>query len=273
MNILKDNKDLLYNLYVKQEKSLSSIAKDYSISSMTVAAWLKRVGIETRKSSVNIYKEIKNTEFSDEQKSLIIGSILGDGSITKGKDCKNARFVERHCAEQLNYLQWKNSILKPFVKSNLIKTPGGCHIISGVICTTQDSYILSTITHPYLTELYNKFYPKGKKCIPEDLNYNLTALSIAVWLCDDGCITCNPGNSTYRLDLHTESFTYNENLFLCREVLSKFFGLGFRINTRMYKSGRAYYICISGKDNLRRITSFLKPFIPSCMLHKFKYYL
>ncbi len=273
MNKLKDNKELLYKLYVKDKKSLSSIAKDYSVSSMTVRAWLKSVGIVTRASTINIYKELKTTSFSVTQQSLIIGSVLGDGSITKGKDCKNARFVERHCSNQLNYLTWKKNVLKPFVRSKLAKTVGGTHIISGESCTTQDSYMLSTITHPYLTDLYEYFYSTGKKVIPIDLYSKINALSIMVWFCDDGCFTYNTSNSIYRLDLHTESFTYKENVFLCREILSKFFKVSFRVNSRQYKSGKAYYICISGIDNLKLIVNKLKDFIPDSMLYKFSYYL
>lgn len=273
MNNLKNNKELLNKLYVKEHKSLSNIAKDYSVSAMTVRAWLKKVGIEVRPSTVTIYKELKTTEFSDSQKYLIIGSILGDGSITKGKDCVNARFVERHCEKQLGYLQWKKNKLKPFVKSKLNKVIGGAHIISGVECNTQDSYMLSTISHPYLTDLYDMFYINRKKIVPYNLYEMISTLSIAVWICDDGCITYNKNYGVYRLDLHTEGFTYKENVFLCREILSKFFNLSFRINSRKYKSGTHYYICISGKKQLRYIVDKLKPFIPDVMLYKFKYYL
>lgn len=35
----------------------------------------------------------------------------------------------------------------------------------------------------YLTTLYNKFYPHGKKIVPRDLLYMLDGLGIAIWLC------------------------------------------------------------------------------------------
>lgn len=273
MNMLKNNKELLYKLYIDEQRSLSSIAKDYSVSSMTIRAWLHKVGIKTRVSTVNIYKELKTTAFSDTQKHLLVGSLLGDGSLSKGKDSINARFTERHCEKQLSYLQWKNNKLKPFVKSKLRKDVGGKHIISGVECNTQNSFMLTTITHPYLTELHTLFYLDGKKTIPNSITELISALSIMTWICDDGCLTYCKKSGTYKLDLHTESFTYKENLFLCRDVLSNFFNLSFRINSRRYSSGKAYYICISGKRQLRYIVNILKPFIPECMLYKFKHYL
>lgn len=273
MSILKGNRHLLYSLYVENEQSLSRIAADYNVSASTVRAWLKSVGIQTRESTQTIYRELKETDFSPLQKNLLAGSLLGDGSLRMGNDCVNASFNERHCESQHDYLSWKNGILKPFVKSKLAKTEACDHIIVGTECRCQSSYKLTTISHPYLTALYYKWYRDGKKVVPMDVFGELNVLSYAVWFCDDGSLVYRPKDGVYRLDLHTEGFTHKENVFLCRGVLSKFFDMPFRLNERTYKSGKAWYICISGQDNLRRITDVLKPVIPDCMLHKFKHYL
>jgi hypothetical protein len=270
---LKHNKDLLYDLYVNKEFSLSKIASDYSVSSMTIRAWLIKNNISVRPSTQNIYRELKNTSFSDSQKSLIIGSILGDGSLAQSKDCINARFCEKHCESQKDYLVWKKEALKPFTKSKLYETEGGKHKISGIRCNVEKSYMFTTISHPYLTELRGVFYPDGNKIIPNVLCDWINSLVLAVWMCDDGCLTCDKSRGIYRLDLHTESFTYKDNLFICRDILNSFFNKSFRINSRMYKSGKAYYICLSGKPNLREVVDRIKQFIPQCMLHKFKDYI
>jgi len=270
---LKYNKDLLYDLYINKELSLSKIASDYSVSSMTIRAWLIKNGISIRQSTQNIYRELKNTFFSYSQKSLIIGSVLGDGSLTQGKDCINARFCERHSESQKDYLVWKKNVLKPFTTSKLSETVGGKHEISGIKCNVQKSYMFTTITHPYLTELRNIFYPEGIKVIPKILYDWINGLVLAVWICDDGCFTYDEVRGIYRLDLHTESFTYKDNLFICRNILNKFFNKSFRLNSRMYKSEKAYYICLSGKYNLYEVVNKIKQFIPQCMLHKFKDYI
>jgi hypothetical protein len=240
---------------------------------MTVRAWLIKNGISTRPSTQTIYKELKTTSFSDSQKSLIIGSVLGDGSLTQSKDCVNARFCERHCETQKDYLVWKKNALKPFTKSKLCETMGGEHEISGIKCNVEKSYLFATISHPYLTRLRTIFYPDEVKIIPNILCDWINGLVLAVWICDDGCFTYDKARSIYRLDLHTESFTYKDNLFLCRDILGKFFNKSFRINNRMYKSGRAYYICLSGKSDLYEVVDKIKQFIPQCMLHKFKHYI
>lgn len=270
---LKNNKELLHDLYINKEYSMSKIASIYGVSTMTIRAWLNRNKIKTRISTQNIYRELKTTEFSPTQKSLVIGSILGDGSLTLGKDCTNARFVERHCEDQRDYLLWKKELLKPFTKSKICESEGGEYIISGVKCLVSKSYIFSTISHPYLTELRSIFYNDSIKIVPQNINDFVNGLVMAVWFCDDGSFSYIKKSGTYRIDLHTESFTYKENTFLCREVLSPYFGESFRINSRKYKSGEAFYICISGKDKVLNIVNSIKQFIPECMIYKFKNYI
>lgn len=270
---IKYDRDKLHDLYVSRKLSMSKIASMYNVSTMTIRAWLKKNNIQTRPSTHNVYKELKQTPFGKDQQSLIIGSILGDGSLTQRRDCKNARFTERHGEDQKDYTVWKKNKLKPFTKSNLEISDGGKHIISGVKCVVGKSYKFTTISHPWLTDLRSLFYPEGIKAIPYNLYDLLNNLAVAIWICDDGCLTYEKKNSTYRLDLHTESFTYKENVFLCRDILSKMFNLGFRINSRKYKSGKAYYICLSGKKSLYKLVNEIYSFVPDCMKYKFKHYI
>lgn len=269
---LKNNKDLLYDLYVNKGYSMSKIASMYSLSTMTIRAWLIKNKIQTRPSTMTVYAELKDTSFSDKQNDLIIGSLLGDGSIIIGKDCKNARFVERHSESQKDYLVWKRDLLKPFTKSKLsIKEPSD-HVISGVKCKTKRNYMFSTISHPCLTIFRNLFYIGNKKIVPDNISDILNDFSFAIWLCDDGSFTFRRKNSIYRLDLHTESFTLDENMLLCN-VLQNEYNTKFRINSRKYKSGKAYYLCLSGKKNIYELVKRISSLIPYCMKYKFKYYL
>ena len=271
MNI-SENKVLLRELYIDKQLSMSNIGAMYSVSAPTVRSWLIKHNIPTRPSTQTIYKELKEASFSDAQKSLVIGSTLGDGSLTMGKDCKNARFIIRHGKKQKDYLIWKRSMLKPFTKSKVGESKGGKHIISGVECTVDNSYVFSTISHPWLTELRRLFYPEGFKVVPLALYDILDNLSMMLWICDDGCLTYNRKYGIYRLDLHTESFTYKENVFICRE-LARRYGMGFRVNSRMYESGKAYYVCLSGKNDLKALVKDIYNFVPKCMEYKFKYYI
>lgn len=263
------NRDILYDMYINKKMSMANIAAHFNTSAMTVRSWLKSRSIETRMSNISVYDDIRNASFNEEQKSLLIGSILGDGGLRVAKRAKNAYFYERHCEKQRMYLEWKRDLLFPFVQRDLDLELGGNHNISGIDCTVQNSYKLTTISHPYLTDLWKEFYlGNGSKILPITLGTYLNLFVIAVWICDDGSLIWNKIRRTYRLDIHTESFSYDENVVLCRE-LSRFFYGSCLIIPRRYKSGKKYYISLSGKEELHNFCTILKSFVPESMLYKF----
>lgn len=262
-------KEILYSLYVNEQLSLAKIAVIFNTSVMTVRAWLINYGIKTRISNQSLYHEIRSVGFNDEQKSLLMGSILGDGGLRIPKRGKNAYFYERHCEKQLPYLIWKRDKLMPFVQKKLSVHKANEHVISGVKCIVQDSYKMVTVSHNHLTELWKIFYKgNGNKVIPNSLEEYLNLFVIAVWICDDGSLVWNNIRRTYRIDLHTENFTYDENVLLCR-LLSKYFSGRLMIIPRYYDSGIKYYISFRGKTELHGFCSVLSDFVPDCMKYKF----
>ena len=266
-------KDILYRLYVNENKSLATIAAEFSTSAMTVRSWLHSYNIQTRTSFTTIYSDIRNTDFTDKQKSLLIGSILGDGGLRITKRSKNAHFYERHCEKQKSYLEWKRDLLQPFVPRKLDKEVGGKHIISGMDCVVQDSYKMTSIVHSYLTELWLLFYKgNGNKIVPNDIEKYLNLFVIAVWVCDDGSLTWNNIKRSYRIDIHTENFSYEENVLLSR-CMSVFFKGNIKIYSRKYRSGTKYYLSLAGKNEVHDFCTLLKSFVPDCMKYKFDTYL
>lgn len=119
------NRDTLIKLYITENKSMSDIAVIYNTSSMTVRSWLNNFKIPTRVSTLDVYKELKATNFSKDQINLLVGSIMGDGGLRIPKRGKNAYFYERHCEAQREYLEWKRNLLMPFVPKALHIEEGG----------------------------------------------------------------------------------------------------------------------------------------------------
>lgn len=263
-------KEILYELYITKQLSLAKIAVIFNTSAMTVRAWLINNGIKLRPAPMSVYNEIRLVDFNDEQKSLLIGSILGDGGLRIPKRGKNAHFYERHCEKQLPYLVWKRDKLMPFVQKKLNMEKGGDHIISGVRCVVQDSYKMVTISHTYLTELWKMFYRgNGNKILPNNFDEYLNLFVIAVWISDDGSLYWNNIRRSYKIDLHTENFIYEENVRICR-ALSLFFKGNIMIIPRRYNSGKKYYISLRGKQELHTLCSKLINFVPDCMKYKFQ---
>jgi hypothetical protein len=111
---------------------------------------------------------------TQEQKSIIIGSILGDGYLRIVSGRKNAFLEINHSISEREYVDWKYLKLK-----NLVRNPPKQRKGKG----RRIAYRFFTRQHPELTELYRKFYRNGKKIIPE---LKLDPLMIAVWFMDDG---------------------------------------------------------------------------------------
>ena len=109
------------------------------------------------------------------QRSIIIGTILGDGYLRIVSGKKNALLEVNHALSQKAYVDWKYEMLQAFCKSGPKprKSNG-----------TRMAYRFNTRQHPEITKLHTTFYGEGKKSIPDNLV--LDPLMLAVWFMDDG---------------------------------------------------------------------------------------
>ncbi|CAJ0827270.1 6355_t:CDS:10, partial [Entrophospora sp. SA101] len=132
---------------------------------------------------------------------LITGMMLSDGSLRiHGKDAylqigqKDKEFVYH-----LSNLFAKIGIVgaPPIECKSIIKPSGNLRI----------SYLLTTFTMPYLTELHSECYRKveGKnvKVIPSNIDSLLTPIALAYWLSGDGSYC----QTTGRITIATNSFS------------------------------------------------------------------
>lgn len=109
---------------------------------------------------------------SEAQRSVIIGSLLGDGSMR----CKaNALMEINHSIAQREYVDWKYRQLADFVRVAPKERSGNGRRVA---------YRFVTLSRPELTPFWRAFYRDGRKVVPELL---LTPLALAVWFMDDGC--------------------------------------------------------------------------------------
>ena len=118
---------------------------------------------------------------SREQKSILFGTILGDGYLQKTGE-KNSRLRLEHGKKQKEYLLWKVKKLNSLFQGKA-KYLERIHPISK---KTYGYWRHQSQSTPYLGKLRKIFYPEGKKKIPEKLEKYLTPLMFAVWYMDDG---------------------------------------------------------------------------------------
>lgn len=184
---------------------------------------------------------------------IVVGSILGDGSIHKHSKC----YSEQHCAKQKDYLLWKKKILDKLIfdkeKAKIRMT----------YYEKTNSYFLHISRHQIFEKYRKLCYPNGKKTVTNKFIKRIGKLAICVWYFDDGCYCPR----TDVIHLSTYCFSYEENQKLQR-MLKDRFNLNFKIYHRI--RGDQYYLACSGKDTDKFLTFIKKNalYIPKSMTHK-----
>lgn len=243
-------------------------AVELRVSVQTIMASLKEYNMKFS-TPKHIYGELKRTEFSTFQKSILIGSILGDGHLEKRSKLKNALFREEHSMDQVGWLKWKHRNLKPFTTSNMWDRDRGSEALmpdgkgNKRLYKIQKVCSMSTGIHPYLTILHEHFYKDRVKIVPENfLIDNFDVIAFWTWVGDDGYYN----RSRDYMVLCTENFTYDEVIFF--KVLLSSIGVD---NTSVIchsKLKHTYRIYISNFSNNIDLCAEGYDILPECMHYK-----
>src|SRR3989338_1380836 len=191
---------------------------------------------------------------SDRTKELILGSLLGDGSLKIHKPYKNARFSFRHSIKQKEYFFWKVSELKD---------------ISGESCWwEQEKNGLGGTMLRYqslacepLTELYKFTHAHGKLTIARRWLNKLTPRSLAVWWLDDGSLIVNSRRGV----LCTDPFSYEEHKLLARYLLVVWkvkVSIGSITRKRDGIAKTYYRLWIRSSEELQKFLRIILPYVP-----------
>lgn len=141
------------------------------------------------------------------------------------------------------------SLTEPKVKTRLPNKNNG---------KIYSSVYFNTCSLPCLLELYNLFYPEGKKVVPETIGDLLTPIGLAYWIADDGSFN----KTNHAVVLHTQGFSLKEVELLIKVLKNKF-----NLKCAINKSGANFIIRISSKS-LPILQDLLKNIMPSMMKHK-----
>jgi recombination protein RecA len=114
---------------------------------------------------------VRQYDVREDQMKLILGSLLGDGSLRFASE-HNAHFRVGHGEQQLPYLQWKHEMLAPFANK---------------IGATGNGIGFDTIPMHQLAWLHEAVYAvDGGRTVSDELIEQLDERSIAAWYMDDG---------------------------------------------------------------------------------------
>lgn len=200
----------------------------------------------------------KSLVITPEQRALLIGSLLGDGTMRIGRNAKNANYKVEQGLEQKEYVFWKYTLLQPLVFTE----PKVSYRYDPVKGKYPKSWWFRTIRHPLLTEIYNLFYEgdgyrTGKKIVPSTIARELTPLGLAAWIMDDGSY------SRGSIDISTYSFTLADIDLLCT-VLKKKFG----IKPSFYKDREKGYRMFCNHAETEKLIKIISPYIIDSLKYK-----
>ncbi len=196
---------------------------------------------------------IKTSFLSNVSRDLILGSLLGDGSIKIHSKYKNARFSFKHSIKQKDYFFWKIKQLEEISsKKCWWKQKSGFN--ENIVFRYQSNAL------PILSELYNLTHPKGALKIRRKWLNQLTALSLAVWWLDDGSIISNGRKGV----ICTDAFSEKENKLL-KHYLLKVWGVKTSLGkvSRIYKGDKKIYwrLWLRSTEELKVFLRIILPYV------------
>ena len=182
------------------------------------------------------------------QRSVIIGSLLGDGHSRTFLGRKNALLEINHSFHQKDYVDWKYDVLR-----NVSASPPKARKGNG----KRVAYRFYSKQLSELSELHRLFYGSGKKAIPEGLI--LDPIMLAVWYMDDGS-RCNDDNYY----LNTQQFNPEDQ----RKLMSMLCELG--LETRPNRD-KIYWRLRFIVASLPRLKELVQPHLIPSMYYKLGY--
>jgi hypothetical protein len=193
-----------------------------------------------------------NLLLSDRCRAIILGSVLGDGSLKLHRPYRNARFSFRHSTNQREYFFWKVGELKEISAARDVWEQQDCDAWG----TSKLRY--QSAANEALTELYRLTHPHGKFRIRRKWLNLLTPLSLCVWWLDDGSLL-NGKQGVFC----TDGFSYDELLLVVR-YFRKVWGLSLRIGRVSQTGPRAhqYRLWFRAREDLKKFLHLILPHMP-----------
>ncbi len=205
----------------------------------------------------------KYVPLSDQARAIILGAILGDGSLKIQKPYTNANLQIRHSEIQKDYLLWKAEKLSEIARVKSISAQKA----DGYSKNRKWRFVSKNL--PVLTELHRLTYKHNTLRVRRKWLNQMTSLSLAVWWCDDGSLISYGGRKgVFCTDGFDEATV---------KILAHYLKVVWGIRTvvasvgrkRDGKQERYWRIWIRSQEELKKFLRIILPHIPvSSMLKK-----
>ena len=161
--------------YYNEGLNWREIAVKLGVSESAVQAYGSSLGLSTN------YLKYEETELSNQEFQVFLGTIYGDAYLRIPEDSKNASGHFAHSLKQKDYCLWKYEQLKRFCSEPTEDSQRDKRTEK-----VYHSLRVRILANPVFTKLYPLIYKDKIKYIHPELISKLEPLGLAVWFMDDG---------------------------------------------------------------------------------------
>ena len=203
---------------------------------------------------------------SPSQWQLILGSLMGDGNLSKPvrQEDHSARFRMGHGARQAAYLDWKLSLLANVPHTRTVNAKGA--VFGDFTPLSELAEVREAV-----------YFDDGKKHLSWEYLKRLTPLALAVWYMDDGCLTVRSKGvqertqgGTGRIEICVEAMSPGS-----RDRLLQYLRDTHGLDVRLRASGarrvsRLIFTTSASEEFQRLVASFVHPSMAYKLLPRFR---
>ena len=188
-------------------------------------------------------REYKKTlKLNDLQRSILVGTLLGDGHLETRDEGKTYRLKIEHQLLQNDYTEWLYDHLKEWIGGGIYRK-----------LKTQKEYVgFTTYSHGAFRFYGQQFYVNRKKIIPKMIGKLLDPLSIAIWFMDDGSWKSKKHKTFI---IHTLGFTKSD-----LELVQKVLETKFKIKTSLHRQKEKYWRLYINSESAKDFENIIRPY-------------
>lgn len=187
------------------------------------------------------------------QEQFLYGGLLGDSSLSKiRKNRRNSCLRIQHSSKQAEYVLYKYSIMKDFVRTppRVVRNKGW----------GEELVRFQTLAYPAFTRARQICYKNGRKTISSEWLSKITSpFALAIWYMDDGGL-----QPRLAMGISTHSFTYEENQILREWLKSRW---GTTPEMREDKRRKRYFLHFPAKER-DKFMELIRPYVIPSISYK-----
>jgi hypothetical protein len=237
--------------------SAAALARKYRASLWSVLSRIRKAGIKVRSNKEYNEKRLNlNAEQGLRLLALVDGFLLGDGSI----DPKGCLRLEQTKRRRGWLVQVAALFSKLGVSTKLLKIPPRTRMLEGRVLCSKGGHLLYTPCYVEFQEQRKRWYPKGVKRVPQDVD--LSPCSLANWFAGDG--TYDTSGSLF---LCTDGFLKTEVVRLAQGRCA----LGIHASCIPGQREAQFKVAILRRDEAQLFKEAVEAHLPACCYYKLQH--